>query len=61
LSEAKKGNEQIMLGYAFNKVYYLINRATVEGSKPDILARIGALSQKYGVVTPYSPELEKTD
>lgn len=61
LKEAKKGNEDIKRGYGFNKIYYLISRATVEGPRPEILREIDELSRRYGIVTPYSPELEETD
>jgi len=61
LSEAKKGTADIMRGYAFNRIYYLISRVTTEGSNTELLREINELSRRYSVVTPYSPELEKTD
>jgi hypothetical protein len=61
LGEAKRGTEEIMRGYAFNRIYYLISRVTVEGKKPELLKQIDELSRRYGITTPYSPELEKLD
>ncbi len=61
LKEAKKGTADIKRGYGFNKIYYLISRATIEGPKPEILKEIAELSRRYGIVTPYSPELEEED
>ena len=59
LKEAKRGNDEIMRGYAFNKIYYLISRVTTEGSKPELLKAIEDLSRRYKITTPYSPELTK--
>ncbi len=61
LNEAKKGTEEIMRGWAFNKIYHLISRMTEEGQSPALRQEISDLSAKYGITTPYSPELEKTD
>lgn len=61
LGEAKKGSEEIMRGFAFNKIYYLISRVTVEGKRTELLKQIDDLSRRYGITTPYSPELEKLD
>ncbi len=61
LGEAKKGTEEIMRGYAFNRIYYLISRVTVEGRKPELLSQISDLSRRFAITTPYSPELEKLD
>ncbi len=61
LKEAQSGNEEIKRGYAFNKIYYLISRMTVEGQTPALRAEIDALSKKYGIQTPYSQDLEKKD
>ncbi|MGH7197487.1 MAG: hypothetical protein ACREH5_01940 [Candidatus Omnitrophota bacterium] len=61
LKEAQKGGPEIMQGYAFNKIYYLINRLTEEGSNPALLYEIQSLSRRYGITTPYSPELETLD
>ena len=58
LKNAEKGGPEIMKGYAFNKVYHLISRVTQEGQKPELLAQIRALSDRYGVTTPYSSDLE---
>ncbi len=61
LSQAKKGTADVMKGYAFNKIYYLINRVTIEGNRPELLQEIQELSRRYGIQTPYSPELQKLD
>ncbi len=61
LKDAEKGGPEIMQGYAFNKVYYLINRLTEEGSNQALLNEIHSLSRRYGITTPYSPELEVLD
>ncbi len=61
LATSKKGGEDIMKGYAFNKIYYLISRVTVEGAKPELMKEISELSRRYGITTPYSPELDKKD
>lgn len=61
LLDAPKGGPDVMKGWAFNKIYYLINRITAEGNRPEILKEIAVLSQKYGIQTPYSPELQKLD
>lgn len=61
LSQAKPGTQEIMKGYAFNKIYYLISRMTTEGRNPAILKEIHELSRRYGITTPYSPEIEKKD
>ena len=59
LKDAAHGNADIMKGYAFNKVYYLISRLTTEGSNPKILNEINSLSQRYDIQTPYSPDIKK--
>lgn len=59
LKEAARGNADIAKGYAFNKIYYLISRLTTEGSNPKILNEINALSRRYDIKTPYSPEIQK--
>jgi len=61
LKDAEKGGPEIMQGYAFNKVYYLINRLTEEGSNQVLLNEVHSLSRRYGITTPYSPELEVLD
>jgi hypothetical protein len=61
LKEAKKGTEEIRQGYAFNKIYHLISQATAKDADPALVSQIEALSRRYGVTTPYSPELEKID
>ena len=59
LKDAAQGNVELMKGYAFNKIYYLISRLTSGGNNPQILQEITALSQRYGITTPYSPEIQK--
>lgn len=61
LKEAKPGNEDIMRGYAFNRIYYLISRMTQKGDDPGTVAEIRALSERYGITTPYSQEMERVD
>ncbi len=61
LKDAQKGTEEIKRGYAFNKVYHLISRMTSEGETPALRAEVDTLSRKYGVDTPYSSEMERTD
>lgn len=61
LAEAEKGGPEIMKGYAFNKIYHLISEMTTKGQDPKTLKEIQSLSQRYGVTTPYSPDLKTTD
>ena len=61
LGNAEKGTAEIMKGYAFNKIYHLISRVTAEGQKPELLREIRELSARYGITTPYSPDLETHD
>ena len=67
LAEAEKGGPEIMKGYAFNKIYHLISRVTAEGGavgatgRSPLLREIQSLSQRYGVTTPYSPDLATAD
>jgi hypothetical protein len=61
LREAERGGPEIMQGYAFNKIYYLINRLTEEGTNQALLNEIHSLSRRYGITTPYSPELASID
>ena len=61
LDDAPKGGVDIMKGYAFNKIYYLISRITKGGHNAELLKQIQELSQKYQVTTPYSPELAEVD
>ena len=57
LNEAKKGSEDVMKGYAFNKIYYLISQLTTQGHDPNLVKQIETLSRRYGITTPYSPDL----
>ena len=59
LKDAPEGNTDIMKGYAFNKIYYLISRMTAHSSDKETLNEINALSQRYGVQTPYSPDIKR--
>lgn len=61
LKAAENGSADIMKGYAFNKIYHLISRLTTEGQNPALLAEIRELSKRYGITTPYSPNLETRD
>jgi hypothetical protein len=61
LAESKDGGPEVMKGYAFNKIYHLISRVSAKGTDAALIAEINRLSKKYGVLTPYSPELEKMD
>ncbi|HTL71252.1 MAG TPA: VWA domain-containing protein [Candidatus Eisenbacteria bacterium] len=60
LETAKKGDADIMKGYAFNRVYYLISRLS-EGDDPKLRAEMDELSKRYGIVTPYSAEVLAID
>ncbi len=61
LDQAPKGSAEIMKGYAFNKIYYLISQLTTDGHNPALLKQIQELSQRYKVKTPYSSDLETAD
>lgn len=61
LVKARKGNADVMKGWAFNKIYYLINQVTLQGNRPELLKEIHELSARYGITTPYSPELQNLD
>ncbi|MBI2092466.1 MAG: hypothetical protein HYT75_05710 [Deltaproteobacteria bacterium] len=61
LDDAPKGGPDIMKGWAFNKIYHLIDQVTREGNRPELLKAIEDLSRKYGIQTPYSPELQRLD
>lgn len=61
LAKAEEGTADIMKGYAFNKIYHLISRVTTDGRTPALLKEIQELSRRYGITTPYSPDLETRD
>lgn len=61
LVQSKDGGPDVMKGYAFNKIYHLISQVSAKGTDTELIAEINRLSKKYGVLTPYSPELEKMD
>lgn len=61
LKEAQPGTADIQKGYAFNRVYYLISRLNAEPDNKDLEREIRELSQRYGITTPYSPELANLD
>lgn len=60
-SQAKKGGPDVMRGWAFNKIYDLINRLTEKGDDPELIRQIASLSREYGITTPYSDELKRAD
>ncbi len=61
LTGAEKGGPEIMKGFAFNRIYYLISEMTTKGQDPRTLKEIQSLSQRYGVTTPYSTDLKESD
>ncbi len=61
LTEAKTGGEEIMRGYAFNKIYHLISQMTLKGQEESLRAEIEKFSKQYSILTPYSDELQKID
>jgi len=61
LKEAEQGGDDILKGWAFNKVYHLISRLNVEKGNPALRAEMDRLSKRYGITTPYSPELARMD
>jgi|GEM_PF-1603058 len=58
LSKAPAGTSEIAKGWAFNKIYALISRMTTDGETPKLRGQIEALSNQFGIQTPYSSELE---
>ena len=61
LKNATKGGAEIRQAWAFNKIYALISQLTEQGSSPALLSEIRDLSKRYGIATPYSPEIEAMD
>ncbi len=61
LKEAPKGTADIEKGYAFNRVYHLISRLNAEPDNPALEREIRELSKRYGITTPYSPEIANLD
>jgi Ca-activated chloride channel family protein len=61
LKNAPKGTPDIEKGYAFNRIYHLISRLNSEPGNPALEREIQELSKRYGITTPYSPELQKID
>jgi len=53
LDEAASGTADIARGWAFQKIYYLIGEITRVGEKPELLAEVRALGNKYNVSTAY--------
>jgi hypothetical protein len=53
LAKAEKGGPEIARAWAFNKIYYLISRITLEGPDPRLEEEIRALSRRFGIQTPY--------
>jgi len=54
-AQAEKGGNEIARLWAFKKIYKLIADVCQEGSKPELIREINALSQRYGIATAYSP------
>jgi len=59
LQDAKKGDRVIARNWAFNKIYHLIGELSDEGDNTAIIAEIKALSDKFGIQTPYSNSIIK--
>jgi len=53
LQQAATGDDQIARNWAFQKVYYLIGEICRVGERPELLAELRDLSQKYNIRTSY--------
>jgi hypothetical protein len=53
LSKAATGDAEIARSWAFEKVYFLIDRICKEGETPELLNEIRSLSKKYNIRTSY--------
>lgn len=53
LAKASPGTGEIAKNWAFNKIYHLISRMTMEGPKEELKAEVRELSRRYGIRTPY--------
>ena len=56
LGNAAAGTGDIARAWAFNKVYHLINKMTLQGANDADKRQINSLSRKYGIQTPYAVE-----
>ncbi len=60
LADAKEGDDDIAKGWAFRKIYHLINEDTGRnGSDADIREEISKLGKRFDIITPY--DIENTD
>lgn len=59
LKDAKQGDRVIARNWAFNKIYHLIGELSDEGDNTQIIEEIKALSEKFGIKTPYSSSIIK--
>jgi Mg-chelatase subunit ChlD len=53
LSEAETGDESIAKNWAFQKAHHIIGDISRQGEKPELLAQLRELREKYGVRTSY--------
>jgi len=53
LSEAKEGDRDIAMNWAFNKFYHLISRITLEGPDESLKQELDELRRKFGIQSPY--------
>ena len=53
LSEAKKGDRDIAMNWAFNKFYHLIGRITLEGPDESLKQELDELRRKFDIQSPY--------
>ena len=53
LRQAATGDDQIARNWAFQKIYYLIGEICRVGERPELLAELRGLSQKYNIRTSY--------
>lgn len=56
LEKAEKGTREIARSWAFNKIYYLISRMTLEGPGKAAKREIQSLSDRFNLRTPYDFE-----
>lgn len=54
LRKAATGDEKIARNWAFERIYFLIGEVCRLGEKPELLAELRQLSQKYNIRTSYS-------
>ena len=53
IQKARQGTRDIAAAWAFNKIYYLISRMTMEGRSSQLENQIHELSVKFNITTPY--------